>query len=107
MWVDHEPVDDGHRSVYIIHFKPRFNPQFKYMTFMYQHHKNVTHDCSCKFRSTYLSGNSSLGVGFHSVLLKISRRSKQCCVYMNENYSVDAILAAVSAAAKPPKHQHT
>ena len=27
----------------ITHFKLRFNPQFKYMTFMYQHHINGPH----------------------------------------------------------------
>ena len=64
MWVDDKPVDDGCRSLFIwccykkfiylncglkrslkekktamiIHFQLRFNPQFKYINFMCQHH---------------------------------------------------------------------
>ena len=40
--------------------------------------------CSSKFHSTYLNG-------FLLTLFKINRRSKQCCVYTNNNYSVDVI----------------
>ena len=67
-WVDDKPVGDGYRSVR--HLKLRFNPHFKYVNFIYQHH-NYNIELLFDFHSLELIGESLLTSLFTFLLVSI------------------------------------
>ena len=67
-WVDEKPVGDGYRSVR--HLELRFNPQFKYVNFIYQHH-NYDIELLFDFHSLELIGESLLTSLFTFLLISI------------------------------------